>query len=91
MLAIVGCRRETGDGQHDYSAWFDQERSLTHDDVRAINERVLEKAIAQPDSVLNIIERLRAGDFSVIDTTGMSLQWSGALPDYRCDYLRAKV
>ena len=91
VLAIVGCRRSTGDGQHDYSAWFDQERSLTHDDVRAINERVLEKAIGQPDSALIIIERLRAGDFSVIDTTGMSLQWSGALPDYRCDYLRAKV
>lgn len=78
-LAIVGCGRGTG------------EKELTHDEVVAINERVLEKAIGQPDSALIIIERLRAGDFSVIDTTGMSLQWSGSLPDYRCDYLRAKV
>ncbi len=78
-LAIVGCGRGTG------------EKGLTHDEVRAINERVLEKAIGQPDSALMMIERLRAGDFSVIDTTGASLQWSGPLPDYRCDYLRAKV
>ena len=79
VLAIVGCARGTG------------EQELTHDEVAAINEQVLEKAIGQPDSALIIIERLRAGDFSVIDTTGMSLQWSGSLPDYRCDYLRAKV
>ena len=79
VLAIVGCGRGAGDEE------------LTHDEVVAINERVLEKAIGQPDSALIIIERLRAGDFSVIDTTGMSLQWSGSLPDYRCDYLRAKV
>ena len=38
-----------------------------------------------------MIEGLRVGDFSVIDTTGASLQWRGPLPDYRCDYLRAKV
>lgn len=58
VLAIVGCGRGTG------------EKGLTHDEVRAINERVLEKAIGQPDSALMMIERLRAGDFSVIDTTG---------------------
>ena len=79
MLAIVGCVRGTG------------EKGLTHDEVAAINERVLEKAIGQPDSALMMIEGLRAGDFSVIDTTGASLQWRGPLPDYRCDYLRAKV
>ena len=79
VLAIVGCARGTG------------ETELTHDEVVAINERVLEKAIGQPDSALMIIEGLRAGDYSVIDTTGMSLQWRGPLPDYRCDYLRAKV
>ena len=79
MLAIVGCGRGSGD------------KGLTHDEVVAINERVLEKAIGQPDSALMMIERLRAGDFSVIDTTGASLQWSGPLPDYHCDYLRAKV
>ena len=70
---------------------FNGQRSITHDEVRAINERVLEKAIGSPDSALMMIERLRAGDFSVIDTTGASLQWRGPLPDYRCDYLRAKV
>ncbi len=78
-LTIVGCGRGTGD------------EGLTHDEVAAINERVLEKAIGQPDSALMMIERLRAGDFSVIDTTGASLQWNEPLPDYRCDYLRAKV
>ena len=79
VLAIVGCVRGTG------------EKGLTHDEVAAINERVLEKAIGQPDSALMMIEGLRVGDFSVIDTTGASLQWRGPLPDYRCDYLRAKV
>ena len=62
MLTIVGCGRGTDD------------EGLTHDEVVAINERVLEKAIGQPDSALMMIEGLR-------DT----------LPDYRCDYLRAKV
>ena len=79
MLAIVGCVRGRG------------EKGLTHDEVAAINERVLEKAIGQPDSALMMIEGLRVGDFSVIDTTGASLQWRGPLPEYRCDYLRAKV
>jgi AraC-like DNA-binding protein len=79
VLAVVGCGRGTG------------EEGPTHEEVAAINERVLEKAIAQPDSSLMMIERLRVGDLSVIDTTGMSLQWRGPLPDYRCDYLRAKV
>ncbi len=79
VLAIVGCGRGTG------------EKGLTHEEVRAINERVLEKAISSPDSALMMIEKLRMGDLSVIDTTGASLQWSGPLPDYRCDYLRAKV
>ena len=62
VLAIVGCGRGAGD------------EGLTHDEVVAINERVLEKAISSPDSALMMIEGLR-------DT----------LPDYRCDYLRAKV
>ena len=79
VLLIVGCGRGTG------------EKGLTHDEVVAINERVLEKAISQPDSALMMIERLRAGDFSVIDTTGASLQWRGPLPDHFCDYFRAKV
>jgi len=79
VLAIVGCGRGTG------------EEGPTHEEVVAINERVLEKAIGQPDSALMMIEQLRAGNLSVLDTTGMSLQWRGALPDYRCDYLRAKV
>ena len=79
VLAIVGCRRGTG------------EKGLTHEEMVAINERVLEKAISQPDSALMMIERLRAGDFSVIDTTGASLQWSGPCPDHFCDYFRAKV
>ena len=48
MLAIAGCVRGTG------------EKGLTHDDVAAINERVLEKAIGQPDSALIMIEGLRA-------------------------------
>ncbi|MBR4534298.1 MAG: AraC family transcriptional regulator [Bacteroidaceae bacterium] len=78
-LAIVGCGRGTG------------EQGLTHEEVVAINEQVLEKAIGQPDSALMMIEQLRAGDYSAIDTTEVSLQWSGPLPDYRCDYLRAKV
>ena len=67
------------------------EKGMTHDEVVAINEQVLEKAISQPDSALMMIERLRAGDFSVIDTTGVSLQWSGPVPDHFCDYFRAKV
>ena len=62
VLAIVGCGRGTS------------EKGLTHEEVVAINERVLEKAISSPDSALMMISSLR-------DT----------LPDYRCDYLRAKV
>ena len=79
VLTFVGC----GQGA--------DEKGMMHDDVVAINERVLEKAISQPDSALMMIERLRAGDFSVIDTTGVSLQWSGPVPDHFCDYFRAKV
>ena len=79
VLAIVGCGRET------------DEKGLTHDEVVAINERVLEKAINQPDSALMMIERLRGGDLAGIDTTGLSVRVNGPLPDYRCDYLRAKV
>ena len=79
VLAIVGCGRGT------------DEKGLTHEEVVVINERVLEKAIGQPDSAFMMIERLREGDYSVIDTMGASLQWRGPLPDYRCDYLRAKV
>jgi len=62
ILALIGCAQRTG------------EKGLTHEEVRAINERVLEKAINQPDSALMMIDSLR-----------------GTLPDYRCDYLRAKV
>ena len=46
VLAIVGCVGGTG------------EKGLTHDEVAAINERVLEKAIGQPDSALMMIEGL---------------------------------
>ena len=80
VLAIVGCGRGGVD-----------EKNLSHDEVRAINAWVLEKAINQPDSALMMIERLRGGDLAGIDTTGLSVRVNGPLPDYRCDYLRAKV
>ena len=79
VLAIVGCGRGV------------DEKNLSHDEVRAINAWVLEKAINQPDSALMMIERLRGGDLAGIDTTGLSVRVNGPLPDYRCDYLRAKV
>ena len=78
-LAVMGCGRATGS------------EDLSHDEVRAINAWVLEKAISQPDSALMMIERLRGGDLAGIDTTGLSVRVNGPLPDYRCDYLRAKV
>ncbi len=78
-LAVMGCGRSTGN------------EDLSHDEVRAINAWVLEKAINQPDSALMMIERLRGGDLAGIDTTGLSVRVNGPLPDYRCDYLRAKV
>ena len=79
VLAIVGCGRSTGS------------EDLSHDEVRAVNAWVLEKAISQPDSALMMIERLRRGDLTGIDTTGLSVRVNGPLPDYRCDFLRAKV
>ena len=79
VLAIVSCGRGV------------DEKNLSHDEVRAINAWVLEKAINQPDSALMMIERLRGGDLAGIDTTGLSVRVNGPLPDYRCDYLRAKV
>ena len=79
VLAIVGCGRGV------------DEKNLSHDEVRAINAWVLEKAISQPDSALMMIERLRRGDLTGIDTTGLSVRVNGPLPDYRCDFLRAKV
>jgi AraC-like DNA-binding protein len=79
VLAIVGCGRGV------------DEKNLSHDEVRAINAWVLEKAINQPDSALMMIERLRGGDLAGIDTTGLSVRVNGPLPDYRCDYLRVKV
>lgn len=79
VLAVMGCGRATGS------------EDLSHDEVRAINAWVLEKAISQPDSALMMIERLRRGDLTGIDTTGLSVRVNGPLPDYRCDFLRAKV
>ena len=79
VLAIVGCGRGV------------DEKNLSHDEVRAINAWVLEKAINQPDTALMMIERLSGGDLAGIDTTGLSVRVNGPLPDYRCDYLRAKV
>ena len=78
-LAVMGCGRSTGN------------EDLSHDEVRAVNAWVLEKAISQPDSALMMIERLRRGDLTGIDTTGLSVRVNGPLPDYRCDFLRAKV
>ena len=78
-LAVMDCGRATGS------------EDLSHDEVRAINAWVLEKAISQPDSALMMIERLRRGDLTGIDTTGLSVRVNGPLPDYRCDFLRAKV
>ena len=43
VLAIVGCGRSTGS------------EDLSHDEVRAVNAWVLEKAISQPDSALMMI------------------------------------
>ena len=64
VLAIVGCGRGTG------------EKELTYEEVAAINERVLEKAIVSPDSALLLIESFRK---------------EGLLPDYRSELLRANV
>ena len=47
VLAIVGCGKDAS------------EKGLTHEEVRAINERVLEKAISSPDSALMLISSLR--------------------------------
>lgn len=49
---------------------------LRHDEIKELNARVLEKAISEPDSALMMIDSLRV---------------SGTLPDYRCDFLRAKI
>ena len=77
LCAIVGCGRGTG------------EKGLTHEEVVAVNQWIMQKAISQPDSALMMIERLRTGDFSVIDTTGIVLR--GPVPNYLCDYFHAKV
>lgn len=77
VLAIVGCGRGTG------------EKGLTHEEVVAVNQWIMQKAISQPDSALMMIERLRSGDLSGIDTAGIVLR--GPVPDYLCDYFRAKV
>jgi hypothetical protein len=57
VLAIVGCGRGTG------------EKGLIHEEVVAVNECVMEKAIDQPDNALMMIERLRVSD----GTSGMRL------------------
>ena len=51
-------------------------QDLRHDEIKELNARVLEKAIIEPDSALMMIDSLRV---------------SGTLPDYRCDFLRAKI
>ena len=47
-----------------------------HEEIRKLNTLVLEKAINEPDSAFMMIDSLRT---------------SGILPDYRCDFLRAKI
>lgn len=79
VLAVTGCGRGAG------------EKGLTHEEVVAVNEWVMEKAIGQPDSALMMIERLRGGDLAGIDTTGLSVRMSGPVPNHLCDYFRAKV
>ena len=49
---------------------------LRHDEIRELNTLVLEKAIGEPDSAMMMID---------------SLKTNGILPDYRCDFLRAKI
>ena len=49
---------------------------LRHDEIKELNARVLEKAIGEPDSAMMMID---------------SLKTNGILPDYRCDFLRAKI
>ena len=51
-------------------------QDLRHEEIKELNARVLEKAIGEPDSALMMIDSLRV---------------SGMLPDYRCDFLRAKI
>lgn len=64
LLALAGCRKGT------------PKQDLRHDEIKALNACVLEKAIGEPDSALMMIDSLRV---------------SGILPDYRCDFLRAKI
>ena len=47
-----------------------------HEEIRKLNTLVLGKAINEPDSAFMMIDSLRT---------------SGILPDYRCDFLRAKI
>lgn len=47
-----------------------------HEEIRKLNTLVLEKAINEPDSAFMMIDSLRT---------------SGILPDYRCDFLQAKI
>ena len=47
-----------------------------HEEISKLNTLVLEKAINEPDSAFMMIDSLRT---------------SGILPDYRCDFLRAKI
>ena len=51
-------------------------QDLSHDEIRELNTLVLEKAIGEPDCSLMMID---------------SLKTNGILPDYRCDFLRAKI
>ena len=47
-----------------------------HEEIRELNHQVLKAANESPDSAMQMIDSLRT---------------SGTLPDYRCDFLRAKI
>lgn len=64
LLALAGCRKGM------------PKQDLRHDEIKALNALVLEKAIGEPDSAMMMID---------------SLKTNGILPDYRCDFLRAKI
>lgn len=51
-------------------------QGLSGDDMRNLNHQVLNAANSSPDSAMRMID---------------SLKMSGTIPDYHCDYLRAKI
>lgn len=55
---------------------YENEQGLSGDMVRKLNHQVLDAANASPDSAMQMIDSLRI---------------NGILPEYRCDFLRAKI